>query len=297
MRNISSTWIFTVLFVLFVCLIIFLLWVMVWDSNRFVVRKYEFSSGKLKKACRFVFLSDLHNKEYGPDNEGLLKEIALLQPDFVLLGGDMMTASPGASFRKASHFVAECAKKYPVYYALGNHEYRARCYPETYGTMYADYLESLKDCRITFLDNESCFLEEYGIRLTGLSIRRKYYKRFARRKLDAGYLQETIGKASPFSFQILLAHNPEFFPDYAAWKPDLVLAGHVHGGVVRIPGIGGLVSPSLLPLPHYDGGLYEEGKSRMIISRGLGMHTVPVRVFNPGELIVVELQPEYSEKQ
>ena len=59
---------------------------------------------------------------------------------------------------------------------------------------------------------------------------------------------------------------------------------------MRIPGFKGFISPSLLLFPHYDGGLFEEDGSRMIISRGLGMHTVPVRLFNPGELIMLELQ-------
>lgn len=288
--RIGGAWIGTILLVLFVCLIIVLLWVMIWDTNRFVIKKYTFQSDKLKKNCRIVFLSDLHNKEYGVGNERLIQAIRELSPDLVLMGGDMLTARPGASFEKAAAFVRKCGEKYPVYYALGNHEYRARIYPENYDTMYQDYMGSFADSMIRFLDNESSFLPEYGIRITGLTIEKKYYKRFTKRKMEDGYLQETIGKADSDSYQILLAHNPAFFPDYAAWKPDLVFAGHVHGGVARIPGFKGLISPSMLPFPRYDGGLFEESGSRMIVSRGLGAHTIPVRLFNPGELVVVELR-------
>lgn len=286
----DGAWIGTIFLVLSVCLVIVLLWVMIWDTNRFVVRKYSFQSDKLKKNCRIVFLSDLHNKEYGVGNERLLRAIEELLPDLVLVGGDMLTAKPGASFEKAAAFLRKCGEKYPVYHAIGNHEYRARIYPENYDTMYGDYVKSLGDGSIRFLDNESCVLPEYGIRLTGLTIAREYYKRFARKRPGKQYLRETIGEADRDSYQIMLAHDPEYFPDYAAWKPDLVLAGHVHGGVVRIPGSKGFISPSFLPFPRYDGGLFEEHDSRMIISRGLGMHTVPVRIFNPGELVVVELQ-------
>ena len=286
----NGTWIGTILLVLFVCLILFFLWVMIWDSNRFVTRTYTFRSDKLKKDCRIIFLSDMHNKEYGSGNERLLQAIEELAPDLLLIGGDMLNAKPGASFKKGADLVLKCGKKYPVYYALGNHEYRARVYPENYDTMYSDYMESFKDSSIRFLDNESCLLPEFGIRLTGLTIDREYYKRFMKRKLKEGYLKETIGKADDASYQILLAHNPEFFPDYAAWKPELVLSGHVHGGVARIPGYKGVVAPSLLPFPHYDGGLFEEHGSRMVISRGLGMHTIPVRLFNPGEVVVLELK-------
>lgn len=291
----NGTRIGTILLVLLVCLVIILLWVMIWDTNRFVVRKYSFRSDKLKKDCRIVFLSDLHNKEYGAGNEKLLQAIGELAPDLILAGGDMLKAKPGASFEKAVAFLLKCGKKYPVYHALGNHEYRAGIYPENYGTMYQDYRESFRDSSIRFLDNESVSLPDFGIRLTGLTIDREYYKRFGKRKMREGYLEETVGKADSSSCQILLAHNPEYFPDYGGWRPDLVLAGHVHGGVVRIPGFKGLVSPSLLPFPHYDGGLFEEHGSRMIISRGLGMHTIPVRLFNPGELVVVELKAD-SEK-
>lgn len=288
--RIDGTWIGTMVFVLFVCLVIVLFWVMIWDSNRFVVKKYAFRSDKLKKSCRIAFVSDLHNKEYGAGNERLLQAIEELKPDLILVGGDMLTAKPGASFQKASAFLLKCAERYPVYYALGNHEYRLRIYPEKYDTMYQDYMGSFAKSGIRFLDNESCFLPEYGIRLTGLTIERDYYKRFAKRTMREGYLRETLGEADDASYQVMLAHNPEFFPDYAAWRPDLVLAGHVHGGVARIPGFKGLVSPSLLPFPHYDGGLFEEEGSSMVISRGLGMHTIPVRLFNPGELVVLELQ-------
>lgn len=288
--RIDGAWIGTTGFVLFVCLIIVLLWVMIWDSNRFVVKKYTFQSDKLKKSCHIVFISDLHNKEYGVGNERLLRAIEEIKPDLILVGGDMLTAKPGASYEKAVAFLLKCAARYPVYYALGNHEYRLRIYPENYDTMYQEYMGSFAESGIRFLDNESCFLPEYGIRLTGLTIAREYYKRFAKRKMKEGCLRETIGVADDSSYQILLAHNPEFFPDYAAWRADLVLSGHVHGGVARIPGFKGVVSPSLLPFPHYDGGLFEEEDSRMVISRGLGMHTIPVRLFNPGELVAVELQ-------
>lgn len=285
----------TIFLVLLVCLMIILLWVMIWDTNRFVVKKYSFQSDKLKKNCRIVFLSDLHNREYGADNERLLQAIEELAPDLILAGGDMLKAKPGASFKKTVSFLLKCGEKYPVYHALGNHEYRAGIYPENYGTMYQDYRESFRDSGIRFLDNESLLLSDFGIRLTGLTIDREYYKRFGKRQLREGYLENTIGRPDPSSYQILLAHNPEYYPDYAKWGPDLVLAGHVHGGVVRVPGWKGIISPSLLPFPHYDGGLFEERGSRMIISRGLGMHTIPVRLFNPGELVVVELKAD-SEK-
>ena len=285
------TGLFSVLLVILICFVIFCCWCMIWDSNRFVVQKYYLQTEKLEEEVRFLFLSDLHNKEYGPGNVRLLEEIQKQNPDFILIGGDMMNAKPGASFEKTVSFLKVLSSKYKVYYALGNHEYRARIYPETYGTLYNDFRSALKDTGIRFLDNEHVQIGEKKIWITGLTIDKYYYKRFVKRKMKPGYLESVLGEKSGDQYQILLAHNPDYFRDYAQWKPDLVLSGHVHGGVIKLPFLGGVVAPSLRPFPHYDGGLFEEYGCKMILSRGLGMHTIPVRLFSPGELILVELLP------
>lgn len=278
--------------IIIVCLAIIFMWYMIYDSNRFVVAEYKMYSTKLKRDKKIIFLSDLHNKEYGKDNSRLLEEIDRQKPDMILVGGDMMNACPGASFEKAVAFLKKISASYPVFYAMGNHEYRSRIYPETYGDMHQRYMDALKDTGIIFLDNESVFLEEDNIRITGITIDRKYYKRFAKRKMETGYVESVIGSSPKDAYQILLAHNPEFFSDYAGYTKDLVLSGHVHGGVARLPFIGGVIAPSLMPFPHYDGGKFDEYDSHMILSRGLGMHTIPVRLFNPGELVLIYLRKE-----
>ena len=285
------TGILSILLVIFICFLIGCCWCMIWDSNRFVVQKYSIETEKIQQKVRFLFLSDLHNKEYGPGNIRLLEEVQNLDPEFILVGGDMLKAKPGASFDNAVSFLKKISEKYPTYYAMGNHEYRAKIYPETYGTMYQDFRKALKDTGIRFLDNEHIQLGEKQIWITGLTMDRYYYKRFVKRQMKPGYLDSVLGKKQGEQFQILMAHNPDYFKDYADWGPDLVLSGHVHGGVVKLPFLGGVIAPSLKPFPHYDGGLFEEYGCKMILSRGLGMHTIPVRLFNPGELIVVELLP------
>ena len=110
--------------------------------------------------------------------------------------------------------------------------------------------------------------------------------------MDAGYIKELLGESRKDYFTILLAHNPDYFPEYDAWGADLVLSGHVHGGLMRLPLLGGVVSPATRLFPKYDGGLFEGKNGKMILGRGLGTHTLPIRIFNPGELIVVELEPE-----
>ena len=145
---------------------------------------------------------------------------------------------------------------------------------------------------VVLLENESVLLPETGIRIFGVEIDMDYYKKLRKSVMKVSYLNSLLGRPCADEYNILLAHNPDYFQAYAGWGADLVLSGHVHGGIMRLPVLGGVLSPALRLFPRYDGGLYEEGKSKMVLGRGLGTHTLPIRVFNPGELIVVRLEPE-----
>ena len=241
------------------------------DCNRFVVRRYEIASPKLKRPCTMVLLSDLHNKSFGKENERLLARIDQIAPDAVLIAGDMLTAEKGKDFRNAQGL---------------------KLYPKQYGPMYETYFAGLEEGKVHPLVNESVMMPEYNICVCGSEITRCYYKRFKKHPMDEAYLEELLGKASDNAFQILIAHNPDYFEEYAAWGADLVVAGHVHGGIMRLPLLGGVLSPSMTLFPKYDGGLFRLGKAAMVLSRGLGTHTLPLRIFNPGELVVISLTPD-----
>lgn len=272
-----------------------LFWIMLYDSSHFEVSFYRVSDPRIRKVCRAAVIADLHNKKYGRDNIQLLDRIRREKPDFILIAGDILTAKPRADLRTALDFVGELAKDFPVFYGVGNHEHRLRLYPEVYGDMAERYAEGLKALGICMMENQSVLLEQYGIAVTGSQISEKYYQRCKKISMDKDYLTNILGKADKQHFQILLAHNPDYFPQYAAWGADLVLSGHVHGGVVRIPFWNrGLFSPAVKLFPRYDGGLFSEGSSTMLLSRGLGSHTIPFRLFNPGDLIFLELWPGES---
>ena len=154
------------------------------------------------------------------------------------------------------------------------------------------YEEALQKIGIRRLVNEHTVLEESGICIYGSEIDKLYYKRFGIQPMDPEYLKSLLGQPSAEKYTILIAHNPDYFPKYADWGADLVLAGHVHGGMVRVPIWGkGVVSPNVRLFPKYDGGEFTLGKTRMLLSRGLGMHTIPIRLFNPGEVLEVDLLP------
>lgn len=283
-------WIMTALAVIAV-LAVFFLTVMIIDGNRFHVVKYNLTSNKIKKEHQYVVLSDLHNKSYGAKNEKLLKAIDTLEPEAILIAGDILTSKPGKSYEVAINLLKELAEKYPIYYGMGNHETRLFLYPEVYGDMGKNYEKELNAMQVELLRNERREAGDH-ICITGLDLNRDYYKRFKKYPMDSSYLSKTLGEAETKTYEILLAHNPDYFEEYAAWGADLVLSGHVHGGMMRLPFFGGVVSPAVRLFPKYDGGLFRQGKSTMILSRGLGMHTIPIRIFNPGELVFIKLSPK-----
>ncbi len=141
------------------------------------------------------------------------------------------------------------------------------------------------------LQNESVDLPEYNIRLTGLDLDLDYFAHFRIRKMADGYLRRTLPDVDQGKCNILIAHNPDYFEDYAGWGAQLVLSGHVHGGIMRLPFVGGVIAPSYKFFPKYDGGVFRSGRSVMLLGRGLGSHTLPFRFFNPAELYEVVLKP------
>ena len=267
-----------------------LLWMCIYDSNRFVVVRYQLKSDKIKGSYRAVVVADLHNKKYGKDNQLLLDEIDNCKPDGIWIAGDIPTAVPGKKLDNALEFMGELAKKYPVFYGNGNHEQRMKLYPENYGDMAKEYAEGLAAIGVEPMVNVKREIIPNNIWVYGVEIERKYYQRFKNPKMEDGYLNSLLGSSQKDKFNVLLAHNPDYFPAYAKWGADLVLSGHVHGGMVRIPGWRGVVSPSVKLFTKYDGGRFEIDNSTMILSRGLGMHTIPIRLFNPAEIVVVELE-------
>lgn len=276
-------------------LICFFVLIMCYDCNRFVTVEYEIESEKITREYTFVLLSDLHNKTFGERNGRLIARLEELAPDAVLVAGDMLTASGNREkCRTTVALMKDLADRYPVYYGMGNHEQRIGECPEEFGNLYEDYVKSLNSFGIEPLINENVNLPSANMNICGLQMDRCYYRKFRKHPMPPAYLRDMLGTPKKEQFQILIAHNPDYFEEYAAWGADLVVSGHVHGGLMRLPVLGGVVSPKLTLFPKYDGGRFEKDGAVMILSRGLGTHTLPIRIFNPGELVVLRLKPKSS---
>ncbi|MCR5596494.1 MAG: metallophosphoesterase [Lachnospiraceae bacterium] len=284
-----------IFYIIIIIGIIFLVCIISWitDTHRFVVRRYDIVSDKVKRDVCFVMISDLHNKDYGNDNQKIIDTVNEIKPEAVLIAGDMPDALKGHDFSPAINLIRNLAKRYPIYYGYGNHEYRMKLYPEDYGTMWEDFSSELDRIGVHIMDNESAYLEDTGIEIDALTIERRFYKRIKGGILSSedvkGYLGDIDDPNEP-PFRLLIAHNPEYFEAYSKWGADLTVSGHVHGGIMRLPYLGGVISPRFRLFPKYSGGEYELNGRKMIVSCGLGTHTIHVRVFNPGELSVINIK-------
>ncbi len=280
----------TMILLILLAIILFFVIVMVIDCNRFVIKEYTYVSDKLQKDGKFVLLSDLHNKSFGLNNEKLFAAIEKQNPDAVLIAGDMYTSRANRDNGAATDFVCCLAKKYPVYYGNGNHEYKTKIFTDVFGSMYADFEKKVKMAGVELLVNEKVTLKPYNLDVYGVEIEKQYYGKFVTPHMEKEYLEELLGKPDESKCTLLIAHNPDYFETYAEWGADLVVSGHVHGGLMKLPVLGGVISPKLKLFPKYDGGEFKEEKSTMILGRGLGTHTLPIRIFNPGELVIIDFK-------
>lgn len=263
-------------------------------QKNFIVNNYNISSDKLPESfdgTKIVMLSDFHNNSYGVDAKAVLREVDRQNPDFVIIAGDMYSGEVGLDNENARVFMEQLSAKHKVYYGLGNHEYRMMLYPDKYVGMYDSFIDMINNTGVILLKNETVAYEKEDcqINITGLMIDRSFYKKFKKIKMEDGYVESVVSRGDTNIFNILIAHNPLYFKQYASWGADLVFSGHMHGGMARLPFIGGVISPAFGPFPKYDMGEFSEGDSKMILSAGIGTHTINLRPFNPPELVVVNL--------
>jgi hypothetical protein len=278
-----------VLIIVAIIIIVALLAVGVIDGNRFIVVHDSFELPKLKKKCRIVLISDLHNKVYGDNNEKVIEAVEKANPDFILLAGDLVTSKPYEDMQPGIELVKTLSKKYKVYYGLGNHESRIKTTPNKFGDKFEQLKKAIDSKNVIMLENKTAYIPEYNLNITGAELGFEYYAHFKIRKMKEGYLESLLPKCDGSKCNILIAHNPSYFDEYAAWGADFVVSGHVHGGIMRLPIVGGVIAPSYTLFPKYDGGVFKSRSSTMLLSRGLGAHTFKLRFFNPAELHVVDL--------
>lgn len=257
------------------------------ENRRISFSNYQIKDRRIKKPARVVMVADLHNSQYSEGNGALLKSIELINPDFVLVAGDMIVGKEGVPIDVGADFLCALGEKYPVYVGKGNHELRISMY-EKYGDMWERLYERTKD-KVTWLINENIYLPDYNITVYGLDLKARYYRRFKKLYMDESYLEEQLSKPDKRVYSILIGHNPDYFEEYARWGANLTVSGHVHGGLMILPYLGGFVSPMVKFFPKYYKGMYDIGDKKLIVSAGLGLHTLKIRVNNEPDLVTINL--------
>lgn len=273
-----------------------------WERNQLKTEYYRIYSGKIKKKCRFVFLSDLHEKEFGEGNALLLQRIQELKPDFILIGGDfpISHSSEDTDIRdeaeKGISLLDSLKRKYKVYYSFGNHEEKLLSKKEEKGQVSA-FKKALEG--VVLVDGRGIFLSE-GLFLAGFPLDISYYQSlfFKEKKPLEDAVKEKWKKAfseekraDSSAFRIVLLHSPFYKEEALSLGEDLLLCGHFHGGAIGIPFFA-LMTPQYRFFVREPRGLFKKGKQYYFISRGLGTHTINLRLNNFPELSCFDLCPE-----
>ncbi len=265
--------------------------------KKYKITRYQINSKKLNKMkspIKMVFLSDLHEKEYGYQNEQLYHSILEERPDIIVIGGDMVIGKKYNDLMPTVEFVTKLTKIAPVVYGNGNHEQRMKERPNRFLNKFQLLKEKLISGKIQMIENQNLDIVCSGneLRFLGLEIPAKYYDKMMKEILSDSEMLTAIGNANKEKYNILLAHNPAHMETYVRWGADLVLSGHFHGGIIRLPFLGGVISPQGKLFPKYSRGYYKKNNTDIVVSGGLGEHTIKIRFRNKPELIVISLSGE-----
>ena len=270
---------------LFLIFILFCVGFFHWSNHSLQVQRFTFTSPRLPAGfdgCVIVQLSDLHGALFGEDNRDLLKVVAKNRPDYIFLTGDLLDQYRATPHSYAVSLGGALADIAPTYFVTGNHEWAL---PDVPGLK-----RKLEEAGVQVLTNEYTVLARDGDNavLAGIDDPNGY----ADQKTPEEVAEEVRATfADPF--WILLAHRNNYFEDaYCRLGADLVISGHGHGGLVRLPFTDGLVSVERTFFPSYTAGFYQAGGADLFVSRGLGNSGRTFRLFNRPQVAVLTLKRE-----
>lgn len=263
-------------------------------TNKIDVTEYSILNEKIPQEFndfKIVQLSDFHSNGYKDTTDIIINKIENINPDIVVMTGDMVSWEIG-NIDELEKLISSLSINYPIYYINGNHEQLLEI---TNLKEYNEFLSKIKSLGVTYIknnfveiirDGQSINLYEIDIPLmegNGLYVKEG--------ELDDDYINSKLSNIKSNKFNILLAHNPLFIDEYSSWGAELVLSGHIHGGIIRIPIINvGVLSPEKKFFPKYDSGEFKVGDTTMIVNRGIGTASIKLRVFNNPEISVITLK-------
>ncbi|MCF3943406.1 metallophosphoesterase [Oceanobacillus alkalisoli] len=246
------------------------------DTNHVKINRIEFKTNKLRpsQSLRIIQLSDMHNKRAWNIHQRLLHKINRSSPDIIVITGDLIDRRT-RNFKQIFNFLDQLINMHiPIYFVTGNHEWGNRKRKK--------FMKQLRKRNITILGNESTRIQVAGIPLTLVGVHDS--------STHHENVEEAFQQISETGYTILLSHSPYVIKTYPNLPADLVLSGHTHGGQVRLPFIGAVISPGGGVFPELDKGTCEWKRNRYIyVDSGLGTSMIPVRFLNQSQISLIEI--------
>ncbi|MBQ1194601.1 MAG: metallophosphoesterase [Lachnospiraceae bacterium] len=281
-----------VLSVLTVCgVVIFLR--SLYERNSVAVTNVNIALKGLHGTKKAAFFADFHSAKSKSFQKKILKQMSKNGVEIVLIAGDMVIGKKNADNGPALDFLKKLCEKYHVYLTFGNHETRIPYRKINDKSNFLEEIYNIKHLHIINNDVMKLKINNISVNLYGLELTEEYYNKTKPKMLSTEYITEKLGEKKE-GYTILMSHKPDYVKQYHEYGADLVLSGHNHGGIVRLPMLGGILSTSFQLFPKYSGGIYYERNTIMILTRGLGTHTINFRLFNKPELVVINFKPFYS---
>ncbi|MPM39333.1 hypothetical protein SDC9_85966 [bioreactor metagenome] len=260
--------------------------VKLFDNSNIELTFYEIKSDSVSSNIRVVQLTDLHMREFGQNNADLVSQVNALSPDVIAITGDMSNDND-TNYDVVINLCKKLVDIAPVYYSLGNNEYDMYLFDKS------KIISDIEATGVTVLHNDKkeITVNDNKIQIVGLSesnpsLRDDYGNGMTRKQKFLNDIGDYDG------FRLLLSHRPELFLESGAmydFKADLVLSGHTHGGLIRIPFVGGLYAPDQGLFPDIVEGLYVFKNNKVIVCRGLGNSEFVPRINNQPEIAVVDI--------
>lgn len=276
---------FIIISIILVALLLYGIW-LYYENNIINVTQYDISDQNLPPnfdGLKIVQISDFHNTTLGNNNDILIDDIKKEKPDIIIITGDYID-SYHTKLDISEHLAKRLTEISPVYYATGNHESRI---PQEFEKL----TEYFKKIGVHILRNDECIIQRGNekIRIAGIDD-----PDFTgpKREIEE-YSNEVLTNINSImkdnTYTVLLSHRPEIFDIYCKSNVNLVFSGHAHGGQFRFPLIGAIYAPGQGLFPKYTQGVHQKDNTSMVVSRGLGQSSIPFRINNSPELVVVTL--------
>lgn len=251
-------------------------------DNKLEITKYDYENSKIPNDFNnysIVQLSDIHSSYFGENQEDLINTVTKCNPNLILLTGDIIDRK-NVDYQSVAILFQKLTQIAPVYAINGNHEVDSTTIRDNMNELYTTY-------GVTLLDNKSAIISKgnSSIQLAGL----KHWGAISC-KWTPYYIEKNLAPLDDNTFGILLNHRSDMLSYFTNSNYSLILSGHTHGGIIRLPYVGGVFNNDATLFPKYDSGVYTEGKTTLIVSRGLGNSNIIPRIYNPPEVVNIILK-------